>query len=319
VTDIVTVGEALLRLSPSQGDRLVTASEFDAYVGGAEANAAVAAAGVGAEAAWLSRLPDSPLGRRVVRELHAHGVRTGVSWTESGRLGTYYLERGTDPRGSEVHYDRAGSTASAMTPDDLPGAVVRDADTCFVTGITPALSENAQETTAAALQTASEAGTTTAFDPNYRSKLWSADAAREVYETLLPYVDVLIVARRDAADVLDAPDKPVPMANSLAAEHGCETVVVTLGDRGALVLNDGEVHEVAAVETETVDPIGSGDALAGAFLAARARGDAVDEALSLGVAAAAIKRTITGDLLVTDPDEVERLAEEGVGDGRTTR
>jgi 2-dehydro-3-deoxygluconokinase len=319
VTDIVTVGEALLRLSPSQGDRLVTASEFDAYVGGAEANAAVAAAGVGAEAAWLSRLPDSPLGRRVVRELHAHGVRTGVSWTESGRLGTYYLERGTDPRGSEVHYDRAGSTASAMTPDDLPGAVVRDADTCFVTGITPALSENAQETTAAALQTASEAGTTTAFDPNYRSKLWSADAAREVYESLLPYVDVLIVARRDAADVLDAPGKPVSMANSLAAEHGCETVVMTLGDRGALVLNDGEVHEVAAVETETVDPIGSGDALAGAFLAARVRGDAVDEALSLGVAAAGIKRTITGDLLITNPDEVEHLAEEGVGDGRTTR
>lgn len=319
MTDIVTVGEALLRLSPPQGDRLVTASEFDAYVGGAEANAAVAAAGVGAEAAWLSRLPDSPLGRRVVRELHAHGVRTGVSWTGSGRLGTYYLERGTEPRGSEVHYDRAGSTASSMTPDDLPGVVVRDADTCFVTGITPALSEDARETTAAALQTASEAGTTTAFDPNYRSKLWSAEEAREAYERLLPYVDVLIVARRDATDVLDAPDQPVQMANSLAAEHGCETVVVTLGDRGALVLNDGKVHEVAAFDTETVDPIGSGDALAGAFLAARARGDAADEALSLGVAAAAIKRTVAGDLLVTDPDEVERLAEEGAGDGRTTR
>jgi 2-dehydro-3-deoxygluconokinase len=319
VTDIVTVGEALLRLSPPQGDRLVTASEFDAYVGGAEANAAVAAAGVGAEAAWLSRLPDSPLGRRVVRELHAHGVRTGVSWAGDGRLGTYYLERGTEPRGSEVHYDRAGSTAAAMTPDDLPGAVVRDADTCFVTGITPALSGDARETTAAALRTASEAGTTTAFDPNYRSKLWSTDEAREAYEALLPYVDVLIVARRDATEVLGAPDQPVQMANSLAAEYDCETVVLTLGDRGALVLHDGEVHEVAAFDTETVDPIGSGDALAGAFLAARARGDPVDEALSLGVAAAAIKRTVAGDLLVTDRAEVEHLAEEGAGDGRTTR
>lgn len=319
MTDIVTVGEALLRLSPPQGDRLVTASEFDAYVGGAEANAAVAAAGVGAEAAWLSRLPDSPLGRRVVRELHAHGVRTGVSWAGDGRLGTYYLERGTEPRGSEVHYDRAGSTAAAMTPDDLPGAVVRDADTCFVTGITPALSGDARETTAAALRTASEAGTTTAFDPNYRSKLWSTDEAREAYEALLPYVDVLIVARRDATEVLGAPDQPVQMANSLAAEYDCETVVLTLGDRGALVLHDGEVHEVAAFDTETVDPIGSGDALAGAFLAARARGDPVDEALSLGVAAAAIKRTVAGDLLVTDRAEVEHLAEEGAGDGRTTR
>jgi 2-dehydro-3-deoxygluconokinase len=319
VTDIVTVGEALLRLSPPQGDRLVTASEFDAYVGGAEANAAVAAAGVGAEAAWLSRLPDSPLGRRVVRELHAHGVRTGVSWAADGRLGTYYLERGTDPRGSEVYYDRTGSTAAAMTPEDVPEAVVTNADTCFVTGVTPALSESARETTEATLAAASAADTTTAFDPNYRSKLWSTSAAREAYEALLPLVDVLIVARRDAAEVLDAPDQPVQMANTLAADYDCETVVLTLGDRGALVLHGGEVHEVEAFEAETVDPIGSGDALAGAFLAARSRGDPVDEALSTGVAAAAIKRTVAGDLLVTDRAEVEALADDGPGDSRTTR
>jgi 2-dehydro-3-deoxygluconokinase len=319
VTDIVTVGEALLRLSPPQGDRLVTASEFDAYVGGAEANAAVAAAGVGAEAAWLSRLPDSPLGRRVVRELHAHGVRTGVSWASEGRLGTYYLERGTDPRGSEVYYDRTGSTAAEMVPGDVPDAVVQNAGTCFFTGITPALSETARETTEATLSAANAADTTTAFDPNYRSKLWSKTAAREAYESLLPLVDVLIVARRDAAEVLDAPDQPVQMANTLAADYDCETVVLTLGDRGALVLHDGEVHEVDAFEAEAVDPIGSGDALAGAFLAARSRGDPVDEALSLGVAAAAIKRTVAGDLLVTDRAEVEALAEEGAGDARTTR
>ncbi|MFB6168450.1 MAG: PfkB family carbohydrate kinase [Haloferacaceae archaeon] len=319
MTDIVTVGEALLRLSPPQGDRLVTAGEFDAYVGGAEANAAVAAAGVGIETAWLSRLPDSPLGRRVVRELHAHGVRTGVSWDADGRLGTYYLERGADPRGSEVYYDRAGSTAAEMTPEDVPEAVVRNADTCFITGITPALSETARETTEAVLSAAAAAETTTAFDPNYRSKLWSEEAAREAYEALLPLVDVLIVARRDAADVLDAPDQPVQMANTLAVDYDCETVVLTLGDRGALVLHDGEVHEADAFETDTVDPIGSGDALAGAFLAARSRGDPVDEALSLGVAAAAIKRTVTGDLLVTDRAEVEALADEGSGESRTTR
>ncbi len=308
MTDIVTVGEALLRLSPPRGDRLANATGFDAYVGGAEANAAVAAAGLGAETAWLSRLPDSPLGRRVVRELHAHGVRTGVTWDDDRRLGTYYLERGTRPRGSEVYYDRTGSAAAAMTPEHLPGSVVRNADTCFVTGITPALSESARETTRAALEAASEAGTRTAFDPNYRSKLWDAETARETYESLLGHVDVLVVARRDAADVLGAPDRPVPMANSLAAEYGCETVVVTRGDRGALVLHGDEVHEADAHDTETVDPVGSGDALAGAFLAARADGDGVADALELGVAAAAVKRTVAGDLLVSSRAELAALA-----------
>ena len=309
MTDIVTVGEALLRLSPPRGDRLASATGFDAYVGGAEANAAVAASGLGAETAWLSRLPDSPLGQRVVRELHAHGVRTGVTWDDDRRLGTYYLERGTRPRGSEVYYDRAGSAAAAMTPADLPGGVVRNADVCFVTGITSALSESARETTRVALETASEAGTRTAFDPNYRAKLWDAEAARETYESLLEHVDVLVVTRRDAADVLGAPDQPVPMANGLAAEYGCETVVVTRGDRGALVLHDGTVHEAEAHDTETVDPVGSGDALAGAFLAARIDGHDVADALELGVAAAAVKRTVAGDLLVSSRAELEALVE----------
>jgi 2-dehydro-3-deoxygluconokinase len=320
VTDIVTVGEALLRLSPPQGDRLVTAGEFDAYVGGAEANAAVAAAQLGAETAWLSRLPDSPLGKRVTRELHAHGVRTGVTWDDRRRLGTYYLERGGAPRGSEVFYDRAGSAAAAMTPADLPTGVVRSAEACFVTGITPALSDGAREATAAALEAASEAGTTTAFDPNYRAKLWSPEEAREAYEELLPHVDVLVVARRDARRVLGAGDQPVPTANGLAADYDLDTVVLTLGDRGAMVLHGGEVHEVEAYDVDTVDPVGSGDALAGAFLAARVRGDSARDALSLGVAAAAVKRTVAGDLLVSGADEIETLAAEGPADGdRPTR
>jgi 2-dehydro-3-deoxygluconokinase len=310
VTDIVTVGEALLRLSPPRGDRLVTADGFDAHVGGAEANVAVAAAGLGAETAWLSRLPDSPLGRRVVRELHAHGVRTGVTWDADRRLGTYYLERGTRPRGSEVFYDRAGSAAAALSPDDLPAGVVRDAGVCFVSGITPALSDSARAATRAALETASEAGTRTVFDPNYRAKLWSEDAAREAYEALLPHVDVLVVARRDASGVLGASGQPVRTATNLASEHDLDTVVVTLGDRGALVLHDGEVHEAAAHDVETVDAVGSGDALAGAFLAARVDGADVADALELGVAAAAVKRTVDGDLLVSDRAEVERVAAE---------
>lgn len=309
MADIVTLGEALLRLSPPQGDRLRTADSFDVHVGGAEANVAVAAAGLGTETAWLSRLPESPLGRRVVRELHAHGVRTGVSWDRDRRLGTYYLERGRLPRGSEIHYDRAGSAAAAMTPADLPTSVVRDAEVCFVSGITPALSDDTRETTLAALETAAEAGGRTAFDPNYRSKLWDRETARETYERLLPAVDVLLVARRDAAEVLGAPDQPVQMANSLATEYDCETVVLTLADRGALALHDGEVTEVEAYETETVDPVGSGDALAGAFLGARTGGASISEALELGVAAAAVKRTVTGDLLVSDRAELEALVE----------
>ena len=109
MTDLVTFGETMLRLSPPRGERLERTHEFDVQAGGAESNVAVAASLLGMDTVWLSKLPDSALGRRIVRELRGHGVRTGVAWDrhESKRLGTYYLEHGGTPRGTEVVYERA--------------------------------------------------------------------------------------------------------------------------------------------------------------------------------------------------------------------
>lgn len=92
MTDLVTFGETMLRLSPPRGERLETTETLDVQAGGAESNVAVGAARLGADAVWLSKLPESPLGRRIIGELRSHGVRTGVSWAdpEASRLGTYY-------------------------------------------------------------------------------------------------------------------------------------------------------------------------------------------------------------------------------------
>lgn len=89
MTDLVTFGETMLRLSPPRGERLETTETLDVQAGGAESNVAVGAARLGADAVWLSKLPESPLGRRIIGELRSHGVRTGVSWAdpEASRLG----------------------------------------------------------------------------------------------------------------------------------------------------------------------------------------------------------------------------------------
>ncbi|MFB6160206.1 MAG: PfkB family carbohydrate kinase [Haloferacaceae archaeon] len=316
MTDLVTFGEAMLRLSPPPGERLAAARSFDAYVGGAESNVAVAAAQLGAEAAWLSKLPNSPLGRRVTRELRGSGVRTGAVWADPDeyRLGTYYLERGSSPRGNEVRYDRAGSAVTTVTPGELPLDVVRDANACYVSGVTPALSDRLRETTGTLLETAREAGTTTVFDPAYRPQLWSAERARETYEALLPLVDVLVVDEDDAVEVLDTGDRPVKIVNGLQAEYDCGTVVLRRGTRGAIGLREGEVHEQDAVETETVDPTGSGDAFVGGYLTARLRGDDLADALAVGVAAEAVGRTVEGDQLVATRAEVDSLAARAADD-----
>jgi len=144
MTDLVTFGETMLRLAPGD-ERVETADEYDVHVAGAESNVAVAAQRLGLDAAWLSKVPDSPVGRRVTSELRQHGVTVDAAESSDGRLGTYYLESGDLPRGNNVIYDRANAAVTTATPDELPTERVRDASAFHTTGITPGLSETLLE------------------------------------------------------------------------------------------------------------------------------------------------------------------------------
>ncbi|WP_198530019.1 bifunctional 2-dehydro-3-deoxygluconokinase/2-dehydro-3-deoxygalactonokinase [Halorubrum aethiopicum] len=315
VTDLVTFGETMLRLSPPRGERLERTRDLDVQAGGAESNVAVGAARLGADAVWFSKLPDSPLGRRIVSELRSHGVRTGVAWddADSSRVGTYYLEHGGEPRGTNVIYDRADAAVTTVEPSELPTGALESAAYFHTTGITPALSETTRETTRTLLRTAGEADVTRTFDLNYRAKLWDPATARETYEALFADVDVLFVPRRDAREVLDREGDAVEIAHGLASEHGFESVIVTRGSGGAIALRDGSVHEQGVFEAETFDAIGTGDAFVAGYLAERIDGGDVPAALERAAATAALKRTVGGDIAVVTPEEVDRVIDGGAG------
>jgi 2-dehydro-3-deoxygluconokinase len=311
MTDLVAFGESMLRLSPPGDDRLERADGLEIHIAGAESNVAVAAQRLGVDATWISKLPDSPVARRLVNPLTGHGVDVDVVRSEDGRQGLYYLETGGEPRGLNVVYDRAGAAVTTAETAELPTERVRDARMFYTTGITPALSETLETTTRELLGIAREAGTTTGFDLNYRSKLWSPAEARETLTDLFPLVDVAVIPEDDAGQVLDREEGGERLARDLAAEHGFETVVVTRGGEGALALHDGAVHEQAAYETETVDRVGTGDAFVGGFLAQYLGDGSIPEALEYGAATAALKRTIPGDVAVVDPGDVEAVIERG--------
>ncbi|SDM00611.1 2-keto-3-deoxygluconate kinase [Halogranum gelatinilyticum] len=309
MTDIVTFGETMLRLSPPRGDRLERAREFDVQAGGAESNVAVAASNLGCETTWLSKLPDSSLGRRVTSELESYGIDAAVAWDErpESRVGTYYLEYGGSPRGTNVVYDRADAAITTATAEELPTDAIADAEVFYTSGITPALSETAAETTKTLLHHAQANGTETAFDLNYRTKLWSPAEAAAGYRELFPYVDVLVAPISDVRTCLDLDGDAVEVANHLASTYDFDTVVVTRGDSGSLALHDGEVAEQGVFEADTFDAIGTGDAFVGGFLAQRVAGADLKDCLAYGAATASLKRTIGGDVALVTREEVERV------------
>jgi len=306
MTDLVTFGETALRLSPPRDSRLETVEAFDVWTAGAASNVAVAASRLGTDTTWTSKMADTPLGRRVVGELRSHGLSTDVTWTdEEYRQGLTFYEGGATPRESVVIDDRNGTAIETVEPGDLPMERVQNADAVFLSGETLALSETVVDTANAVLRAS---GGTSVLGMDYRPDLWDRDEARETLEGVFPAVDVLVANEDDASRVLKKQGKPQEIAHTVASEYDFETVVVTRGEHGALVWHDATIHEREAVETTGVDPTGQHDAFTGAFLGRRLDGESIGTALSHGVAAAALTRTIHGPVPTINPGEVETIA-----------
>jgi 2-dehydro-3-deoxygluconokinase len=325
VPDIVTFGEAMIRLTPPGMRRLEQAHAFDVWVAGAELNVAVGLARLGRSAGWVSRLPDNALGRRVVSHARANGVDTaGVTWSERGRLGLFFVEVGQAPRPSSTLYDRGDSAFTALDPAAFEwGELLAGARAFHTSGITPALSPACEEATVDALRAARAAGCHTSYDLNFRSLLTTPAAARRCLERLAPTVDTLIASMGEVEAVLDLAGPPGEVAAQLRDALGIRRVVVStrVDGRDGLQLRhsalaDGEVLEHESPAFRTVDPLGGGDAFSAGFLLGLLE-DGPGRGLEMAGAVAALKQSIPGDFAILVREEVEHLLDGG--DGRTRR
>ncbi|MFB6150392.1 MAG: sugar kinase [Haloarculaceae archaeon] len=315
MTELVTFGETSLRLSPEGRERFETTEDVRMRVSGTESNVAVAASALGADAIWLSKLPDTPLGHRVDRALRGHGVDTEVAWADpdEGRQGLVFVEQGPEPREGRRLQDRASSAAATVTPGELPMDRVQRADGTFVAGSTLALAGGIVETAEAVLRAAGSG--LVAMDLDYRPGLWGGEAARETLEGVFDAVDVLVANESEARTVFDRSGQPREIAHTIASTHDFDTVVITRSERGALVWHDSVIHEREGVDVEAVDPSGQHEAFTGAFLERLLSGAGADEALAHGVASATLTRTLPGAMTTVTEQEVHRLATEFL-DGR---
>ncbi|MFV2039620.1 MAG: sugar kinase [Acidimicrobiales bacterium] len=305
--DLVTLGEAMLRFWVPAGQRLEDAPAFNVTVAGAEANVAIAAARAGLSVAWLSRLPDSPLGRRAARELSGHGVDVShVVWDESTRMGTYFVELSVPPRPVSVVYDRAGSSVCALTPEDIAWDVVESARVVHLTGITPALSDTARVTTTEVARRAVAAGTTLTVDVNFRSRLWSPTEAAAVMADLCHAASVMIVTTEDARDLFDATGTASEVAAAMRLMTSVDAAIVTDGSEGAAWDAVDDAGSAPGHKAETIDRIGAGDAFAAGVIVGLLAGD-IGSGVRHGLAMAALKLGIYGDQLVVTQGEIDSV------------
>ncbi len=312
--DVVSFGETMLRLSPAPGVRLEQATVLHSYVAGTESNTLACLSRLGMRCAWLSALPDSPQGRRIVAELRGHGVDVshvvrGGSWS---RLGIFYAENCPDPVGTTVYYDRARSACAELDPASIDLSVLAGARLLHLTGVTPALGQGARRTFERLLHSALERGVPVSFDLNYRAKLWSAREAALALEEACGASSLLFSTREDAAELWGLAGAPEEVLRQMAARFGDKTIVLTLGADGAAQLRGGKVSFAPSYPSSGNVRFGSGDAFAAGYLYAYLGGEGYVRAarelgigeLHFGNALAALKRGIEGDIAVVTAEEV---------------
>jgi 2-dehydro-3-deoxygluconokinase len=284
--DVLTFGETMAVVRALEPGPLRLATSMRLGMAGAESTVAIGLARLGHAARWVGRVGADELGDLVLDRLRAEGVDvSSVRRDDGAPTGLLVREQRTADL-ARVHYYRAGSAGSRLTPDDLRPALSDGARILLLSGITPALSATAREATLAAARHAVDNDWTVCLDVNYRSRLWPVAEATEI---LRPLADTATVVVGDEDELA-----LVGGAEALLAA-GVREVVTKRGDQGAGVVTTVGDWSAPASEVTAVDVVGAGDAFVAGYLSALLDGAPPADRLKRAVTVAGFAVACVGD------------------------
>jgi 2-dehydro-3-deoxygluconokinase len=312
IVNVLSIGEVMVEFFSANGGPC----EFRTSFGGDTFTVAAMAARLGASSSYLTAI-----GRDIFCEFLLDGIRaTGVGINHiqlrPGYNGIYFI---TVDKLGERHfqYYRSGSSASMLSPSDLPISVLDTADILYTSGVTSALSESTADLVCAALKRSHSLGRITAYDLNFRARLWTEERAIAQYRSVLRYVshlflseiEVPILAKSLAlSDIADLASKdakyPIDVAGLAHLAEACfragiSEMVIKFGAAGALLAtcHAPQLRHLRAWKCQPVDSTGAGDAFNGAYLASRyMQGFDPLQAATWATAAAGLKVTRRGSV-----------------------
>jgi 2-dehydro-3-deoxygluconokinase len=288
--DVLTFGESMVLFACGERDKLESAADYHASIGGAESNCAIGLARLGHSVCWVSRLGSDPFGSRVLKTLRGECVDVRhVEISANEPTGIMFKEPAPG-NASRVFYYRRNSAAAALRAESFDALETKY---LFVTGITPALSLSNRALTFELVDRFRAAGAKVVFDPNMRFRLWTADEARTVFSELARKSDILVPSLTEA-EILTGLNEPHSMLDSLRS-LGPSQVVLKAGERGAWYA-DGEERGFCPIFPVTeIDPVGAGDAFCAGLISGLLDGYALSDAVRRGAALGAFCVSAFGD------------------------
>jgi sugar/nucleoside kinase (ribokinase family) len=258
----------LLCVAPRIDERLVELSIFSMQAGGSVANALAMAATLGAKARLFGRMADDDFGRFVLSALRGL-VDTSLVSVERGKFSPVSMVNIDElTRKRKIMFTRGSTTP--LLPRDLPPRLLDGASLLIIDGYQPALQ-------AAIAEKARAKGITV---------LLNAGHLVGGMGELLALSDIVIGSERFASEF--APSDDVQKSLREITRIGPRVAVITMGEAGAMALEDRKLVQQEAIDVFVADTTGAGDIFCGAFAYATLQKWPLERALPFANAAAGL-------------------------------
>lgn len=304
--DIITIGESLIELSTDKS--LTTATSLDKYYGGDTLTTAIAALRLGSKVGFISRIGMDFFRDYLLESWQEEGLDISHVKPVQGVNGLYMIALGQDCSEKQSSLYRKKTAATNLSIDDISTEYIQNASILYSTGITQSLSISAREAVKEAFKIAKENNVITAYDPNFKSQIWSEDEAKEAFEEISEYLDILFInVRHDSKIIIDS--SSVDNIMKYLWDLGISTIIVKSAiEKGYYVGHQGKIEFVKFTNEDVIDDTGAGDAFNGGVLHGIAAGMSPFKAVTLGSIVAGLQIQNVGAIKsIPNKDEVYQI------------
>ena len=309
---ILVAGDSLVDFVPHNPGPPGNAGGYEPTFGGSGANAAMALDRLGIPPLCWTRLATDDLGAFLQEHFAASNIPSDLLVIDEDARTTVSLVTHDADRGPSFAFYRERGADTRLQQGSVSDDTLESVSWVHTTGVTMSVEPSRSATLE--LQSRAADRCTVSLDPNWRPEMWhSSHEFRAVIRGALPDVDVVTATPDELSVAGFEADDPAALARAVADE-GPHTVVLTLGEAGALCFgtDDSPVTGQARHRGYTIDPVdatGAGDAFLAGFIASLTHGvKDPDRALALANAAGAVATTQAGAVTaLTGPDALRQF------------
>ena len=280
---------------PQVGD-IVAGGRFRICPGGKGANEAIAASRLGGSVSLITKTGNDLFGRQAKQMFSSEGIRTDYIFSDANNPSGVALIMVNNAGEKYISLAQGSITTLSLEEIDKTRSEIMDAKVLLIELETPI------ETALYAARIASESGVPVIINPSPQQTL---------PDELFSLASIMIPNRSEASKLTGVDVNDFDSAEEAArklADKGVETVIITMGHRGALMLRDEETHIIEAFDADVKDTSGAGDVFCAAVCVAISENKDLLSAMKMASAAAALQGSRDGMMdAIPYRYEVERL------------